>query len=368
LRRVEARDTRRRPAQDRVRHATTGALAALVLVVVAASGAAAGPPAAQIGDGATNARPGELVRRGAIGVVAPPPGERTWGEVHFVDGTFETLEIETDAAGRVYARAGNARNELGHSTSTGGEGAAALEGTGSAAPLSPAPSSSASQPALTPAPSVALAAPTASPKPTPTPNLSAAECTSTSYSLYSWRKPTYSWSFHTSSTPSTLADRSGGTGAVVNAIKRANNNIVSGRNVCGRADYISATYTYLGSTGRAPNIASTATCSGGNGYSSIGFGSLPSGVAAMACAYRIVNGVAAEGDAKLSTRVRWATSSTSCSDAYLIEAVMTHEFGHIYGLRHVTSPALTMYPSVRKCSGTLSTLGVGDLRGLERKY
>ena len=126
--------------------------------------------------------------------------------------------------------------------------------------------------------------------------------------------------------------------------------------------------TYLGSTSRYPNISSSASCTGGNGYSTIGFGSLPYGVAAMACAYRIVNGVAQEGDVRLATGVKWATSSATCSDAYLVEAVMTHEFGHIYGLKHVTSSALTMYRALPKCSMAAATLGLGDLRGLERKY
>ena len=200
------------------------------------------------------------------------------------------------------------------------------------------------------------------------PRPTTAECTTTEYSLYGWRKPTYSWSFQTASTPYYLANRTNGTAAVRDALKRGNANIVNGRNACGRPDYISASFTYLGSTGRSPNISSWATCSGGNGYSTVGFGSLPSGVAAMACAYRIVNGIASEGDVKLSTRVRWATSSSSCSDAYMIEAVMTHEFGHIYGLRHVSSSAMTMYRGVRKCSMSPATLGWGDLRGLERKY
>ncbi len=47
---------------------------------------------------------------------------------------------------------------------------------------------------------------------------------------------------------------------------------------------------------------------------------------------------------------------------------MTHEFGHVYGLKHVSSSVLTMYRSIRKCSMAAATLGLGDLRGLERKY
>jgi Zn-dependent protease with chaperone function len=194
------------------------------------------------------------------------------------------------------------------------------------------------------------------------------ECTTGENYLYGWRIPKYSWAFQASSVPYYLASRTNGTALVIDAVKRANNNVVTGRNLCGRADAISATFAYLGTTTRAPNIASWASCTGGNGYSTVGFGSLPSGVVAMACAYRIVNGTASEGDMKLSSAVRWATTTAGCVDAYLIEAVMTHEVGHIYGLKHVSSSVLTMYRGMRKCSMAAATLGLGDLRGLERKY
>ena len=50
---------------------------------------------------------------------------------------------------------------------------------------------------------------------------------------------------------------------------------------------------------------------------------------------------------------------------------MTHEFGHAYGLAHASTfrnPNLTMQPLVRACSMGHSTLGLGDMLGLEKKY
>lgn len=302
--------------------------------------------------------------------MAPPRGERAWGEIFFVDGGFEALEIETDQAGVARVASYQVQGKGRAVRADAAAGAAAIEATEASPPASgastPAPSSSligSPLPTLVP-----TASPRSTPTPTPVPQPNAAECKATDYSLFSWRKPTYSWSFGSATTPSYLANRTNGTTLVSDALKRANTNIVTGRNICGRADNVTASFTYLGVTGRAPNISSSATCTGGNGYSSIGFGSLRYPVAAMACAYRIVNGVAAEGDVKLSSGVRWATSTASCSDAYVIEALMTHEFGHIYGLRHTISSSQTMYASVRKCSAAASTLGLGDLRGLERKY
>ena len=320
---------------------------ALALVVLTAGGTTAHEPAPEAAAAVTTARPGQVVQRGAVSVLAPPRGQGVWGEVHFVDGSFEALELSTDGSGVVSARHTRGAGGSSGNPRTSGDGVgdtALAEGaTVTAAPTA-----------------------TAAPRPTPTPNTSA-ECTTGEYYLYTWRIPTYSWALQTGSIPTYLKNRTNGTAAVLDAIKRANTNIVTGRNVCARADAISASYRYLGSTTRYPNISSSASCTGGNGYSTIGFGALPSGIAGMACAYGIYNGTAREGDVRLATGVKWETTA-SCYDEYRIEALMTHEFGHIYGLKHVTSSALTMYRGVRKCSMAAATLGLGDLRGLERKY
>ena len=374
-------------ARERLRAAV--AVQVAVLILVAAAGVAtAHPPRSEPSRDAVDARPGDLVRHGSLGAVAPPRGQRVWGEIHFVDGAWETLEVDTDSAGVVTKRHTRVVAERANpaGTESGGEGAAAIEAeespTAEASPSAePSPTAAPSTTAA-PSPSPAVtqapqATPTATPRPTATatprptatatPRPTTAECTTSEHYLYSWRMPAYSWAFQTASTPSYLAGRTEGTRAVLDALKRANNNIVTARNVCGRADGVSATYRYLGTTGRYPNISSTATCTGGNGYSTIGFGRLPTGIAGMACAYGFVNGTAREADIKLSTGVRWETTRT-CYDEYYIESVMTHELGHVYGLKHVSSTALTMYRSIRKCSKAATTLGLGDMRGLERKY
>lgn len=285
-------------------------------------------------------RPGQLVTDHGVSVVAPPRGQSVWGEIHFTDGSAQVLQAETRRDGRVFTRhlgddrvatIADRRTDLARSVDVRDAGLA----DGAAAGLD----------------SVSGA------------TTATSACSSGAYYSYSWRMPSYRWYYQVYSTPSSMSRVD-----TPNAIKRANTNLVTGRNSCGRRDYISATYSFLGNTSRGTNISSTARCTGGDGVSVIGFGYLPSSAVAMACVYGLSGGDAREGDVRLNYRVSWANYRTSCHSATLVESALTHEIGHVYGLGHVYVSGLTMNPYIPNCSLDPATLGLGDMYGLERKY
>lgn len=195
----------------------------------------------------------------------------------------------------------------------------------------------------------------------------AAPCTDRAYNLLggSWKK-TYVWSFRNSSTPAGLV-RS----AARDAIKAGFSNIVNARNNCGRTDNVSATESYAGTTDRRPGLSRRGFCTSSDGFNAVGFGSLPSGVLAVTCTYS-VNDRIVEADIRINSNVRWATSLAGCSGQPLLEPVMTHEAGHVFGLGHVGEAKhgrLTMSRYLDgSCQNNESTLGLGDLRGLEQLY
>lgn len=288
-------------------------------------------------------RPGDVLENGGLSVVVPERGHMIWGELKFDDGSSRTLSVETDRSGSVRLqhwddRAAGVRSPL--PGTTGLVGAEALK-SGTAALAQPDGSGG------------------------------SGECSDGAYSRFSFRTPRLQWRYASSTTPSKFRNRTDGTKQVVNALKRANRNVTGARNLCGRSDRISASGTYLGTTTRRPNISSSGSCTGGDGRSVIGWGSLPSGSIAMACVSGISGGVAYEGDIRINWNKAYETKKRYCTGELLIEAAVTHEFGHLYGMAHVSSyssPHLTMQPRVSYCSMGHARLGLGDLLGLESKY
>ena len=62
------------------------------------------------------------------------------------------------------------------------------------------------------------------------------------------------------------------------------------------------------------------------------------------------------------------TGNTGCSNGFYIEDIAAHEFGHVLGLGHSTTPAATMYPSTGPCNTSLRTLDADDIAGIRSLY
>lgn len=284
---------------------------------------------------ARSLRPGDRLSDHGVGLEIPRPGESIRAHIHYIDGTSQTLFARTRSSGDVAVR------------SWGDEGALAGVGppVGSGATVDGAVASASSS--------------------------ATSECADKSNNSFGFRVPDHRWRYNRDSTPQKFRSRPGGVRSVIDAIIRANRNITDARNDCGRPDRVSATFDYRGDTSRRANIGRDGYCSRSDGRSVISWGALPSRSAAMACMMTFSGGVAHESDIKINWKQRYETSLSACNNEFMVEAAMTHEFGHVYGLAHVgsySSPNLTMNPLFGYCSLRHASLGLGDIIGLERKY
>lgn len=199
------------------------------------------------------------------------------------------------------------------------------------------------------------------------------ECKDGAYSLegFRWAK-SYAWSFRSSTTPA-----ANGVASVEDALKRAATNITGMHNKCSIADAVSATHAYQGRTTKATNIASTTTtvsCGKPDGTNVVAFGVLPIKYLGITCYWYDGNKHAVEADVKLSTRHAWFATAqvpAGCNNRFGVEATMTHEFGHAFGLGHVsetTHGELTMSTAMPPCTLSPTSLGLGDVKGLKSLY
>ena len=187
-------------------------------------------------------------------------------------------------------------------------------------------------------------------------------CSDTAFNLLGGEQPngSYRWSFNAASTPAYLSRSS-----VKSVLVKSFSNVTGANNDCGMADNISATHTYLGKT------SVRAKCNQRDFRNVIGFKQLPAGVLAVTC-FWTNNGTIVEADMQITTREQWALSLNGCFNEMVMEATVTHEAGHVFGLDHVGERRhgrLTMSPFIDgPCDNNEATLGRGDIRGLEAMY
>jgi hypothetical protein len=195
------------------------------------------------------------------------------------------------------------------------------------------------------------------------------ECADPAFNSLSYRVSRgLGYRFNRSTTPRNLARA-----AVMKAIRRGGANITGTDNSCHLGDRVPATLRYEGRTGLSANVTKDGRCVGNDGVNVASFGDLPNFLAVTCVFFR--NGEVTSSDLHINKRdYRWTTKpgSRSCKRMWDVEAVVTHERGHTFGLGHVAEDShrnLTMSPIINgTCQSSERTLGRGDVLGLDSKY
>ncbi len=195
-------------------------------------------------------------------------------------------------------------------------------------------------------------------------------CSDAKYSLLPtmW-KSTWQWRFQARSTPGELRRAT-----AERHLKSAVASITHERNDCGRSDRVSATASYRGRTRTRPGIDNG--CRKYDGKSVVGFGDLPAGMLGLTCTtYQVASqgvGRSVESDVLFNKDdFSWTTTLKGCHYRAMLRSIATHEFGHVFGLGHVSESHhgnLTMSTQISPCDDSAFTLGRGDMLGLERRY
>lgn len=199
------------------------------------------------------------------------------------------------------------------------------------------------------------------------------ECRQRAYNLTRWRVYgglRYRYNFR--STPRYLRART-----VAQTVRRGGVNIIENRNSCRIKDKVEVSLRYQGNIRRAANILANGRCTRPDGQSVVAFGDQRRALAVTCTYFTFRRGYerVTSADIELDrTGNRWTTRpfARSCRNRYDIQAVATHEWGHVFGLAHVPERRyrnLTMSPIINgTCQASERTLGRGDVRGLARKY
>jgi hypothetical protein len=168
-----------------------------------------------------------------------------------------------------------------------------------------------------------------------------------------------------------VSNRWKGTRYDLTDIRRGSRNMTTGNNNCSFAENTFwSKAAYEGSTSRDANVTNGG-CGSNDGYNVVAWGYQDS--LARAC-WWAPGGDLKSADIEISNRsgITWfSVKPDNCSNAYDLESVMTHEWGHVFGMAHVSEEKhgnLTMSTQTPSCKTSPRTLGNGDWAGMDWMY
>lgn len=174
------------------------------------------------------------------------------------------------------------------------------------------------------------------------------------------------------------ATPAGSTGAAFgDAMWRAATNITAGQSPCDSTDGVDVGFNYAGTTTTESDIDSNANCldpgaPGDDSVNTVDMGPMPTSYKGLMCYSANSTSNVVEADIRLNSSVPWTYTpgDTACKTYYRydVEGVLTHEFGHAFGLSHNSESYSTMYTWARSCDNWQRSLGRGDLNGLRTLY
>jgi hypothetical protein len=220
-----------------------------------------------------------------------------------------------------------------------------------------------------PGPATDAAGPPAAPHPEIAPTATRCADAAGAWLGMRWQSA-YRWSLRARGVPAYL----GSTDRVRDAIRAAASALDDGRNDCGYGGGLGLSQRYVGHIDRDTGIRPDGGCSHRDQRNVVAFGELSGGLLALTCLWW-VRGRTVEADVRISHTPGLFTldpdPAAGCTARWDLQGTLTHEFGHVFGLGHVTYAEhgeQTMSDGLPPCSARMRTLGLGDYLALRAQY
>jgi hypothetical protein len=182
-----------------------------------------------------------------------------------------------------------------------------------------------------------------------------------------WQAP-YRWTLRLAGMPGYL----GASEPVREAIRAAGAAVDDGHNDCGLTAGLALSQRYAGETERDAGVRADGTCAERDERNVVAFGRLDGGLLALTCLWWS-RGRTVEADIRISDAPGTFTldPTAGCTGSWDLQGTLTHEFGHVFGLGHVSYAEhgeLTMSDGLPACSTGFRALGLGDYETLRAQY